>query len=190
MICEKPGFSDSREEPMPYQYKREPLLPDEATRLAHACRSVREKLVIWTLLDTGLRVSELANLTPAQIDWQGHRLTIYGKGGPYGSQSKRRIIPLSARLHPLIAHHFALHDSVGLTPRAMQLLVKRVANYACINRPVTPHVLRHTFAVTAVQKGISLPALQYLLGHDRLTTTETYLNISPDEVVREFQQKW
>jgi integrase/recombinase XerD len=174
---------------MPYQFKREPLLPEEATRLAQACQTVREKLVIWTLLDTGLRVSELANLTPTQIDWQGHRLTIYGKGGPYGSRSKRRIIPLSARLQSLIAHHFALQDTIGLTPRAMQLLVKRVANRARISRPVTPHVLRHTFAVTAVQKGISLPALQRLLGHDRLATTEIYLNLSPEEVVREFRKK-
>jgi integrase/recombinase XerD len=108
---------------MPYQYKREPLLPEEATGLAQACQSVQEKLVIWTLLDTGLRVSELAGLGPAQIDWQDHRLTIYGKGGPYGSRSKRRIIPLSARLQALIAHHFALQDTIGLTPRAMQLLV-------------------------------------------------------------------
>jgi site-specific recombinase XerD len=59
-----------------------------------------------------------------------------------------------------------------------------------IRWPVTPHVLRHTFAVTAVQKGISLPALQRLLGHDRLTTTEIYLNLSPEEVVREFREKW
>jgi integrase/recombinase XerD len=168
---------------MPYQFKREPLLPEEATHLAQACQGVREKLVIWTLLDTGLRVSELAGLGPSQIDWQSHRLTIHDKGGPYGSRSKRRIIPLSVRLQPLIAHHFALHDSVGLTPRAIQVLVKRVANRAHVGRPVTPHVLRHTFAVTAVQKGISLPALQRLLGHDRLTTTEIYLNLSPEEVM-------
>jgi integrase/recombinase XerD len=168
---------------MPYQFKREPLRPEEATRLAQACQTVREKLVIWTLLDTGLRVSELASLTPTQIDWPGQRLTIYGKGSPDGSRSKRRIIPLSARLQPLMAHYFALQDTIGLTPRAMQLLVKRVAKRAHISRPVTPHVLRHTFSVTAIQKGISLPALQRLLGHDRLTTTEIYLNLSPEEVV-------
>jgi integrase/recombinase XerD len=51
-------------------------------------------------------------------------------------------------------------------------------------------VLRHTFAVTAIQKGISLPALQRLLGHDRLTTAEIYLNLSPEDVVREFWEKW
>jgi integrase/recombinase XerD len=44
--------------------------------------------------------------------------------------------------------------------------------------------------VTAVQKGISLPALQRLLGHDRLATTEIYLNLSPEEVIREFREKW
>ena len=47
-----------------------------------------------------------------------------------------------------------------------------------------------TITVAAVQKGISLPALQRLLGHDRLTTTEIYLNLSPEEVVREFREKW
>jgi integrase/recombinase XerD len=175
---------------MPYQFKREPLTQDEATRLANACQSHPEKLVIWTLLDTGLRVSELAKLTKDNIDWQGHRLMVYSKGGPYGSQTKRRIIPLSPRVQPLLEGHFALHDTLGMAPRTIQILVKRVANWARISRPVTPHVLRHTFSVTAIQKGISLPALQRLLGHDRLTTTEIYLNLSPEDVVREFREKW
>jgi integrase/recombinase XerD len=173
-----------------YQYKREPLTPDEANRLAHACESHEEKLVIWTLLDTGLRVGELAGLTKNTIDWQGHRLIVYGKGGPYGSSSKRRIVPLSSRVRPLIEGHFALYDSLGIGVRTIQRMVKRVANCAHISRTVCPHVLRHTFSVSAIQKGISLPALQRLLGHDHLTTTEIYLNLSPEDVIREFQQKW
>lgn len=60
---------------MRYQYKREPLPPDEANRLANSCESHKEKLIVWTLLDTGLRVSELAELTKNNIDWQNHRLT-------------------------------------------------------------------------------------------------------------------
>jgi len=56
---------------MPYQYKREPLTQDEATRLANACTSHEERLAVWTLLDTGLRVAELANLTRTHLDWQG-----------------------------------------------------------------------------------------------------------------------
>ena len=58
-----------------------------------------------------------------------------------------------------------------------------VLHYACIGRPMTPPVRHHTFSVTAIQKGISLPALQRLLGHDRLGTTEIYLNLSPEEVI-------
>jgi len=77
---------------MPYQFKREPLTQDEASRLAQACSTHQEKLVVLTLLDTGLRVSELAELTKDNVDWQTHRLMIYGKGGPYGTKSKRRII--------------------------------------------------------------------------------------------------
>ena len=64
-----------------YQYKREPLSADEANRIANACTTHLERLVIWTFLDTGMRVSELAALNRSQIDWQNHRMTIYGKGG-------------------------------------------------------------------------------------------------------------
>ncbi len=104
---------------MAYQYKREPLTQDKATRLAQACTTSQERLVVWTLLDTGLRVSELTNLTRNRIDWQGHRLTIYGKGGPYGTRSKRRVVPLSARVQPLIEAHFALNEQFGTTPRTI-----------------------------------------------------------------------
>lgn len=175
---------------MPYQYKREPLTQDEANRLANACELHEEKIVVWTLLDTGIRVSELVKLTKQNIDWQTHRLTIYGKGGPYGSKSKRRIIPLSNRLQPIIEGHFAIHDDIGMGVRTVQRTVKRVANKANISRQVSPHILRHTFSVTAIQKGISLPALQKLLGHDYLATTQIYLNLSPEEVIREFKEKW
>ncbi len=175
---------------MPYQYKREPLTADEANRLANACKTHEEKLVIWTLLDTGLRVSEFANLKRDNLDWQQHRLRVYGKGGPYGSTSKRRVIPLSARVQPLLEGHFALHDTLGMGPRTIQRLIKDLANKAHIARKVSPHVLRHTFSVTAIQKGISLPILQRLLGHDHLTTTQIYLNLSPEDVIHEFREKW
>jgi len=57
---------------MPYQFKREPLTQEEATRLANACATAEERLAVWTLLDTGLRVSELATLTKDNLDWQMH----------------------------------------------------------------------------------------------------------------------
>ena len=138
-------------------------MQEEATRLANACESFEERLIVWTLLDTGLRVAELAKLSRDNIDWQGHRITIYGKGGPYGTRSKRQVVPMTSRIQALIENHLATHDTLGMTERTIQRLVKRVANRAKISRRCTPHVLRHTFSVTAIQKGISLPALQRLL---------------------------
>jgi integrase/recombinase XerD len=173
-----------------YQYKREPLTQHEASVLANACATHEERIVVWTLLDTGLRVSELTGLTRRHIDWQQHRLIVYGKGGPYGSRSKRRVLPLSPRVRALLEPHFAVRDELGMCPRTVQRLLKRVANRAGIARPVTPHILRHTFAVTAIQKGISLPSLQRLLGHEYLGTTQIYLNLSPEDVISEFQRKW
>jgi integrase/recombinase XerD len=61
---------------MPYQYKREPLLPEEVESLTQACRTHIEKLVVWTLLDTGLRVSELAQLRRGHIDRANHRIMV------------------------------------------------------------------------------------------------------------------
>jgi len=178
---------------MAYQYKREPLTPEEANRLVNACHSHEEKLVVWSLLDTGLRVSELAGLTRQHFDWQSSppRIVVSGKGGPFGKRSKRRVVPLAARRsRVLLEGHFALHETIGMTPRTLHRIVRRVAQRANITRKTSPHVLRHTFSVDSIRKGVSLPALQKVLGHDHLTTTQIYLNMSPEDVLREYEEKW
>jgi integrase/recombinase XerD len=55
-----------------------------------------------------------AGLKKDNLDWQNHRLMIYGKGGPYGTKSKRRIVPLTSRVQPLIEGHLALYDEFGI----------------------------------------------------------------------------
>jgi integrase/recombinase XerD len=175
---------------MAYQFVREPLRAEEADALSHACTTTEEKLIIWTLLDTGLRVSELCSLTPQHMLWQQKSLRIQGKGGPHGKQSKQRVVPMSRRIQPLMEHYFAIHDAWFVGPRQVQKIVKRIANRAQITQDVTPHVLRHTFATLALQKNISLAAVQKILGHDRLTTTAIYLNLTDAHVVEEYEQKW
>lgn len=165
---------------MAHQYKRKPLTQDEANHLANACQTCGEKLIAWTFLDTGLRVSDLANLSETNFGRQGQRIMVYGKDGPYGSSSKRRMIPLSRRFQPLVEGHFALYEKVRASARTIQCIIKRVANRAHISRPVTPHVLRHAFSIVAIQKGISLPALQRPR-HDRLTTTAIDRNLSLED---------
>ena len=177
---------------MPYQHKREPLSHEETDRLANAAESFQEKLVIFILLDTGLRVSELASLTKDNIQWQERRLTIYGKGGIYGTKTKLRVVPVehSIRAWRVLEHHFSIENTLRISVRTVQNIVKRVANRAHISKPVSPHVLRHTFSVNALKKGISLVSLQRVLGHDRIETTMIYLNLSPEDVVSEFKAKW
>jgi len=175
---------------MPYQYKREPLSNEEADRLANAAETFKEKLIIYSLLDTGLRVSELSNLAKDNIQWQERRLVIYGKGGPYGKKTKRRVIPMTERVRLVLERQFAFENTFGISVRTIQYTVKRIANRAGIAKPVSPHVLRHTFSVTCIKKGISTRALMQLLGHDRLSTTELYLNLSPEDAIREFRDKW
>ena len=175
---------------MAYQFVREPLQAQEADALSNACKTAEEKLIIWTLLDTGLRVSELCNLTSQHILWQQRAFRVESKVGPHGKHSKKRVVPISRRIQPLIEHYFAIHDSWFVGPRQVQKIVKRIANRAQIPQQVTPHVLRHTFATLALQRGISLAAIQKILGHERLTTTAIYLNLTETHILEEFAQKW
>ncbi|MCG3132809.1 MAG: Tyrosine recombinase XerC [Phycisphaerae bacterium] len=175
---------------MAYQYVREPLLGEEYDQLCNACESPLEKMCVWTLGDTGLRVSELCGLKPANILWQQRAFRVKGKGGPFGKQSKARVVPFSNRVRALIEPHFALHQEFPVGERRVQKLVKDVANRAKISREVTPHVLRHTFATLFLQKGGSLAALSRILGHDRLETTAIYLNLTDMHVLEEYAAKW
>lgn len=84
------------------------------------------------------------------------------------------MVPMSKRVQTLLEHDFALHEKWFVWARQVQKIVKKVANKAKLTQEVTPHVLRHTFATSALQKGISLAAVQKILGHDRLTTTAIF----------------
>ncbi|CAN5466982.1 hypothetical protein BH10PSE19_BH10PSE19_01220 [soil metagenome] len=131
-------------------------------------KHARENYLGFT--DTGLRISELCSLIPQHIEWQQKALGITGKGGPHGKKSKRVQI--------LLEHYFAINDHCPVGIRQAQKIVKQVANRAQLSQKVTPHILRHTFATLALQKGISIAAVQKILWHDRLTTTAIYLNFT------------
>ncbi len=175
---------------MSYQYVRGPLTTDESDRLSNACETSTERLVVWTLLDTGLRVGELCGLTSKSVLWQQRQLRVKGKGGPYGKKTKVRVVPMSNRERTLLEHHFAMEKTFPVKARRAQDIVKAVANRAGITKEVSPHVLRHTFATTALQKGISLPTVQKILGHDNLQTTAIYLNFTDVHIQDEFERKW
>lgn len=163
---------------------REPLTTDEANRLREAATTLRERLIVWILLDTGLRVREFCELDAGALDWHHGTLRVRGKG------AKVRVVPLPPRTRDLLERTFTLEPSElrRMRPRTVQRVLRRLGRAAGIARPVTPHVLRHTFAVHCLQRGLSLASLQRLLGHNHLATTARYLNISNAEAIREFQR--
>lgn len=165
-------------------YKREPLTSEEQARLVAACETPEEKRVIWTLLDTGMRVSEVANITSDNLDFQQHRVIIYGKRG------KRRVNKLSPRLREILEHHIIANEKFGTSIRMMQHIVTKVASRAKIIRKVSPHVLRHTFAINALRGGVNIRSLMGWLGHDDMSTTQMYLNMSPEDVISDVEKMW
>ncbi|MCK5282995.1 MAG: tyrosine-type recombinase/integrase [Nanoarchaeota archaeon] len=170
---------------MVLEYKREPLEEDEVLDLRKACTFFEEELVINCLLDTGMRVSELANLREENISWQRSCIRLIGKG------NKRRVIPMSKRVRLLLLDCFSHKNSkFPLAMRTIQKYVKIVADRARIRKTVSPHVLRHTFAVTYLHRGGNLRALQAILGHSSITTTDIYLNYSGKRVIDDFQRIW
>jgi integrase/recombinase XerD len=169
---------------MVWEYKREPLEDDEILALRSNCRNFEEELVVNILLDTGLRVSELANLREDNISWQRNCITLIGKG------SKRRVVPMSKRVRLLLLDCFSKMHKFPLAMRTIQKYVKLVAERARIRKKVSPHVLRHTFAVTYLHKGGNLRALQAILGHSSITTTDIYLNYSGKRVIDDFSKIW
>jgi integrase/recombinase XerD len=175
---------------MPYQFVRQPLTAAEAGQLAKACKTPTDRLVIWTLLDTGLRVSELCDLTSKKVLWPQRQLRVKGKSGRSGNKSKFRVVPLSRRVCRILEAHFGFAHKFPIGKRRVQDLVKEIANRAGVEQDVTPNVLRHTFAATALQKGISLATVQKILGHDRLQTTASYLDRTEVHVQEEFERKW
>ena len=124
----------------------------------------------------GVEVVGVCGVDQRQHTVAGKTVGDYGKGGPYGKKSKRRIIPMTERVRRLVEYHFAETDTVSMSGRTVDRVIKKVANCAGIGKPVSAHVLRHTFSVNCIKRGISTRVLQSLLGHDRLGTTEIYLN--------------
>ncbi len=162
-------------------FAREPLSPEIQNELLAACADHEDRLLVIVLLDTGLRVSEWCALTPSAVRWQRATVVVTGKGGV------TREVPLSDRARKLLEIQFAVSQKMPIKPRAAEYRVQRIAERGGITAPVMPHVLRHTFACTALQKGVDLRALQRVLGHSRLSITERYLNFSDEMTLKSFR---
>lgn len=174
-----------------YKHRLPALTQEDQNRLANACETSQERLVIWTLLDTGLRIGEFCSIKPQMIDWARHKIKVLGKNtlANGSGEKKERWVPIPPRIRQLLESWIGLHGDIGFGSRNAELIVERVGKRIGIPR-CCPHMLRHSFAVAALEKGVPLNALQEILGHENLETTAIYLKISGAEALRIFGEKW
>ncbi|TAK04237.1 hypothetical protein EPO34_03770 [Patescibacteria group bacterium] len=174
------------------------LETDELSRMlaiprqeAEGLIALRDTAILEMLFSTGCRVSELASLKIEQVNLKRDEFTVRGKG------DKLRVVFLSDSAKAALAAYlgarrdpspslFVSHDrakggraeSGPLTPRSIQRLVERYAKAAGITKKITPHTLRHTFATDLLLGGADIRAVQSLLGHASITTTQVYTHIT------------
>lgn len=161
--------------------------------------ALRDRAILETLFSTGLRVSELASLNQ-DIDLSRDELTVRGKG------EKLRVVFFSPTAKAAIAAYLkargdmdeALFIQYGknkkksggrLTTRSVERLVKKYAIKAGITKKVTPHVVRHSFATDLLQNGADIRAVQALLGHASINTTQIYTHVT-DKHLRNIHQQF
>ncbi|MBQ9654613.1 MAG: tyrosine recombinase XerD [Prevotella sp.] len=148
----------------------------------------RNRAIIETLFSCGLRVSELVNLKLSDLFLKEQYVRVFGKG------SKERLVPISPKAIRELRYWFKDRDEMNikageedyvflnrrgahLTRTMILIMIKQQAAQAGITKTISPHTLRHSFATALLEGGADLRAIQAMLGHESIGTTEIYTHI-------------
>ena len=157
----------------------------------------RNRLLFELLYQTGMRQAELRGLQDGDVDRSGMLLKVHGK------RNKDRFVPLSLEMVKMIAQYQALRDATfatkadrlllndkgeALTPSFVYNKVRHLLEGVTTLKQKSPHVLRHTFATHLLDEGASLVAIQKLLGHEDLATTQIYAHNTIEQLKKIHKQ--
>lgn len=171
------------------------LSEDEVVRLLNqpditTAEGFRDRTMLEVLYATGMRVSELINLTLERVDLKMKYIIAFGKG------SKERIVPLGSvaaeflqqyleKVRPKLTHAgrntnivFLAFGGHELTRQRFWQIIHAYGRKANINKALTPHILRHSFATHLLDNGADLRSVQELLGHSDISTTQIYTHLT------------
>ncbi len=146
---------------------------------------IRDKAIMLLLYSTGIRASECVGLKNKDVDLEGHQITVMGKG------QKERVVPLSGEAVKYLKKYvqargegaklssfFVTRVKNGITRKGIYDRIKKYVGLARINKVISPHNLRHTFATELVERKVSLVTIQHILGHRSISSTMRYLRIN------------
>lgn len=173
---------------------RHPLTAEQLELVRDGCRGYKEKALVEFLVSSGCRVSEVAGLRVDDIDWRDRKCKVIGKG------NKERTVYFSVRAklmlqlyiaerrggEALFASSRAPYES--LTDRGIEKMISKLGKRIGMERPLYPHLMRHTFASHALNCGMELTIIQHLLGHSDPKTTLIYAEIDPIRVQYEYNR--
>lgn len=189
------------------------LTPEEEAQLVAVVKTqsttgLRNRAIFAAMLGAGLRVSEVIGLRGVDVDLGRGEIRVNdGKGGrdrviPVNSETlawlrawaeKRKVIGLNGKapffvgLREGVTGKGYREPGQALTARYLQRLVSRLGEVAGIEKRVTPHVLRHSFATRLLDRHFNLREVQTLLGHSNVATTQIYTHVNPEELRRKVQ---
>lgn len=154
---------------------------------AAAAGNAKLELAMTVLIDTGLRISEFADLRPTDCYWDRKIIVVRGKKGRNG-KPKLRQVPLTEESESVLREWFLTHDKVGYDTSWWYRCLVKLARDAGIIRKFHPHVCRHSFAVRALRRGVDIRSVQQALGHASLSITELYLKYVEGTSARAFRE--
>ena len=173
--------------------KREKVLPnvlskEEVKAILEAPKNLKHKAMLSMIYSCGLRRSELLNLKPNDIDSKRNVVIIRQSKG-----KKDRITPLSPKILELLRNYYKEYSpktylfegqekNTQYSARSLEEVLKKSIKLATINKPVTLHWLRHSYATHLLESGTDLRYIQELLGHNSSKTTEIYTHVSTKNI--------
>ena len=156
---------------------------------------VRDRTVIMTFYETGIRLSELIGLDDSMVDFSNRQLKVTGK------RNKQRVIPFGEELLATLRDYMKCRDKEvnrqsevlfvtakgqRMTSSQVREAVRKNLSKVCTLKKRTPHVLRHTFATAMLNNKAGIESVKKLLGHESLSTTEIYTHTTFEQLKREY----
>ena len=153
----------------------------------------RNLAMFETFYSTGMRVSEMAGLNMEDIDFKRQMIKVFGKG------SKERVVPVGKRALNAVANYrvvlkenfipvFLNKNFTRLSARSIRRILDKTVRDCGLNIPVSPHMLRHSFATHMLDSGADLRGIQEILGHVSLSTTQIYTHVSMDKLMQVYDK--